>query len=267
MNNPLIKNQTFMKPFFLFLFLFPAIVLAQPKITDIIWIGKNKEYLQILKKEAGLRKGEHIQEFKVVQYVKNSYIIFGDQHITGYIEQRYDIVRLTQDTLILAPAGKDVFRLCQPDENNQYVFVNTLSNGFSFTKLHFETSLSVRPHGLDLQITLDIDSTRKSRLKIHDDYMNETNIVTTPMDRFEYKRFIQILAACDLNNLLEETSYLLSEGMECCNSVFEIQYNGQVKRCKGCTSFPFYYPALEDFLLSYMTSKSAQSGRMPRIWY
>jgi hypothetical protein len=256
----------FMKQFFLFLFFFPVIVLAQPKMSDIVWVGKNKEYLHILKKEVEFKKGEHIQEFKVVQYVKNSYIILGNQHITGYFEQRYDIVRFTQDTLILVSVGKDVFRLCQPDENNQYVFTNSL-NGFSFTKLHFETSLFDSSLDLDVQITLDIDSTRKSRVKIHDDYMNETNIVTTPMSKIEYKTFIQILAICDLNSISEKTSYFPPEDIKCCNSVFEVQYNGQVKKCKGCTLLPFYDPALEDFLMGYIASKSSQSGRNPRIWY
>jgi hypothetical protein len=251
-----------MKHILLFFSLFPAIVWAQPKITDIIWVGKNKEYLHILKKEAELTKGQHVQEFKVEQSVKNNYIILSSQHITGYLEQKYDIVHFTQDTLILTPVGKDVFRLSSPNEKNQYVFTNSL-NGFTFIKLHFETSLFVSSQDLYLQIMLDIDSTRKSRVKIHDDYMNETNIVTTAMDRFEYKTFIQILAACDINNIPEEVSYSLSDDMQCCNSIFEIQYNNQIKKCKGCTPLPFYYPALENFLLSYIASKSAQSGMMP----
>jgi len=259
-----------MKQFLLLLslLLLHFLAISKPKISDIFWVGKNKEYLQILKKTAELRKGAHTQELKVVKYVKNSYIILSSEHITGYFEQRYDILHFTQDTLILAPVGKDVFKLCQLDENNQYVFINTLNSGFSFTKLHFVTEFFVASLDLYLQINLDIDAERKSRVKLHDDYMNETNIVTTSMGKIDYKRFFQILAACDINSIPEVTSYVPDpEDAKCCNSVLEIQYNGQVKKWKGCTTFPFHYPALEDFLVYYIASKSAQSGREPRLWY
>jgi len=36
-----------MKKIILFLLLSPAIIFAQPKITDIIWKGQNNEYLEI----------------------------------------------------------------------------------------------------------------------------------------------------------------------------------------------------------------------------
>jgi len=108
----------------LFLFLFPALVFAQPKITDITWKGKNNEYIEISKKNATLKIGQHSKSFEVVKYVKNSYLILSSEHISGTIEQKYDIVRFTEDTLILAPTGKDVFRLSKANENNQYIFVN-----------------------------------------------------------------------------------------------------------------------------------------------
>ena len=268
--------------------MFPTIIFAQPKIEDIVWVGKNKEYLHIIKKEAAFCKGNHVQEFKVVKYVQNNYVIFSCEHVSGYLEQKYNIVKFTQDNLILEPVGKDIFKLSKPNENNQYVFTNSL-NGFTFVKLHFSTSMVDTTLGIKISITLDIDSARKSRVKIHDDFMNETNIVTTSMSKNEYKRFVQILSAFDLSSLSEDFGNTIQDitkfdakplriskdivfygnqgRSECSNSVFEVKYNDQITKCKGCSLVPFYYPALKDFLLSYIASKSAQSGRNPSILY
>ena len=266
-----------MKQFFLIsliLFFHFFIYAQQPKITDIVWKGTNNEYLQILKKEAGLNKGQHFQEFAVIKYVKNSYIVLASPHISGLYWQQYDIVRFTKDTLILAPVGRDVFKLSQPNEDNQYVFVNSL-NGFTFTKLHFTTSLVAPELDLNLSITLTIDSTKKSFVKLHDDYMNETNVVTTSMGKHEYKTLITILAGLDISNLPKNLpdsylnslpKYFIYAQLECCNSFFEVRYNDQVETYKGCTSIPFYHPALAPFLINYIAKKSAQSGRMPRLW-
>jgi hypothetical protein len=268
--------------------MFPAILFAQPKITDIVWKGQNKEYLQILKKTAGLKKGQYIQEFKVVRYAKNEYIILSSQHTTGYLEQKYNIVRFTKDTLILAPEGKDIFKLSQLNEENQYVFVNTPKE-LPFGKLHFASSIIAPSLDYHVSITLYIDSARNSRVKIHDDYMNETNVVTTKISKKDYKRLIQILAACDMGSFPEEFApkdqkfatfeenplsssrgvvfHVKQEFLECSNSIFQVQYNDQIKKCKGCTFVPFYYPALEDFLMRYIAMKSFQSGKNPKLWY
>jgi len=143
--------------------------------------------------------------------------------------------------------------------------------------------------GVNISILLDIDSSRNSRVKLHDDYMNETNIVTTQMSKIEYKQLLQILSAFDLSMLSEDfankgkdiTKYEAkplriskdiviygSRGTkECSNSVFEIRYNDLITKCKGCSLVPFYYPALKDFLLRYISTKSYQSGRNPKILY
>jgi hypothetical protein len=239
--------------------MFPAIILAQPKITDIVWVGKNKEYLQILKKEAAVKKGEHVQDFKVAKYIKDSYLIFSSQHITGYIEQKYNIIRFTKDTLILAPEGRDIFKLCRPNEENQYVFVNCL-NTFTFEKLHFESSFE------HFTLTLDIDAEKNSRVKIHDDYMNDTKVVTTSIDKFQYKSLISILAAGDIDSFPEEYYLQNDEEIECCRSIFQIHYNNQLKRCTGNWLFPFEYQALAKFIWDYISSKAGQSSFGPEIW-
>jgi hypothetical protein len=233
---------------------------SQPKITDIVWVGKNKEYLHILKKEAEFKKGNHYQEFKVVKYVQNSYIILSSQHVSGHIEQKYNIILFTENKLILAPEGKDIFKLCRPDEKKQYVFVNCL-NTFTFGKLHFETSFEY------FTFTVDIDAEKNSRVKIHDDYMNDTKVVTTSIGKFEYKQLIQILAAGDIDSFPEEYNLIYDNNEECCHSVFDIHYNNnQIKRCKGNWLFPFDYPALENFIWDYVRSKAGQSSFGPEVW-
>ena len=269
-----------MKQFFLLylMLLFHFLAYSQPKITDIVWKGINNEYLQIFKKYATYNKGQHFQEFSVVKYVKNSYIVLASPHISGLYWQQYDIVHFTKDTLILAPVGRDVFKLSQLNENNQYVFINSL-NGFTFVKLHFTTTLIVPELDLNLSITLTIDSTRKSFVKLHDDYMNETNVVTTSISKYEHKTLNTILAGLDISNLPEKAvvdlpntylnslpKYFIYAQLECCNSFFEVHYNDQVKTYRGCTSIPFYHPALAHFLINYIAMKSGQSGRRPKLW-
>ena len=268
--------------------MFPIIVFGQKTLPDNPWVGANKGYLQIGKKSATFTKGQHFQEFAVRQYLKDGYIVFTAPHISGVYWQRYNVILSSNDTLILEPNGNDVFRLSQRNENNQYVFTNSL-NGFTFEKLHFTTTIIDESLGVNISISLDIDSSRNSRVKIHDDYMNETNIVTTQMTKSEYKQLLQVLSAFDLSTLSEDfankgqdiTKYEAKQlriskdvvlygerGVkECSNSVFEIRYNDQVVKCKGCSLVPFYYPALKDFLLRYIAFKSAQSGRNPKIWY
>jgi hypothetical protein len=79
---------------FIFIFMF-QLTYSQSKITDIVWVGANKEYLQILKKEAALKKGDYFQEFNVVKYVENKSIILSCQHISGYFEQKYNTKKMS----------------------------------------------------------------------------------------------------------------------------------------------------------------------------
>jgi len=277
-----------MKHLFLFLFLSPALLFAQNKILEIPWIGQNKEYLYIEKKIATLNKGQFVQEFAVKKYVKNKYFILLSRHISGYLEQKYNIVLCAQDKLILEPEGIDIFKLSRLNEDNQYVFETNLE-GITFVKLHFSTTIIASSLDINISITLDIDSARNSRVKLHDDYMNETNVVTTIMSKNDYNRFVSILNAFDIDSFPEEfmgreranrepegRSFHNYFGIifrsdeakrECSNSYLEIQYNDQTKKCKSCAIIPFYYPLLEDFLMNYISMKSYQSGKNPKLWY
>jgi len=248
-----------MKKIFFCLLMFPAVIFAQPKIYDIIWVGQNKEYFAISKKEAVYRKGQHGQEFKVVKYVKDNYIILSSEHIFGHLEQKYYIISFTENTLVLAPDGRDIFKLCRPNEENQYVFVNSL-NTFTFEKLRFETSFEY------FTITLDIDVNKNSRVKIHDDYMNDTKVVTSAIGKYEYRYLIQILAACDIDSFPENYDWTDDSNVACCHSVFHIHYdNNQLKKCKGCSLFPFDYPPLENFIWDYINGKAGTSSFGPDI--
>ena len=174
---------------------------------------------------------------------------------------------------------------CGSQEENQYVFVNSL-NGFTLVKLHFTTTLILPESYLNLSITLTIDSAKKSFVKLHDDYMNETNVVTTSISKQEYETLISLLAGLDISsfpenfvpadpsilissNIIRLNDYLVSTdhaAVECCNSLLEIRYNDQIKTCKGCSFVPFHHPVLERFLVDYIAGKSAQSGRNPKLW-
>ena len=87
----------------------------------------------------------------------------------------------------------------------------------------------------------------------------------------EYLPIVQNKATRMEGRLLRTAPYIsvsINQGnRECSNSIFEIRYNDQFKRCKSCATVPFDYPVLEDFLLEYISNKSWQSGREPKIWY
>lgn len=99
---------------------------SQPKIDKITWIGENNEYLNISKKKTSLQKGMEYQEFKVAKFDKNNFIILSKTDDGKKIEQKYNIVHFTKDTLILVPKGEDIFKLAEINEENQYIFFNSM---------------------------------------------------------------------------------------------------------------------------------------------
>jgi len=153
-----------MKHFLFFsLILFHFITCSQPNnISKITWVGENKEYLNISKNKFLWQKTSqffsdslqqqynitvsHSQQFCIVKYVKNSHIILSrifEKYNSIKVEQKYNIVRFTKDTLILSPEGGDIFTISEPNEQNQYVFVNSMLT-YKFEKLYYETSLKKR---------------------------------------------------------------------------------------------------------------------------
>ena len=233
---------------------------SQAKITDFAWIGQNDEFFKISKKTAYLRRGDICQEFKVVKYVKKSHIILSQTFGETYLEQKYNIVSFTKANLILAPEGRDKFFLNMLNEQNQYVFVNNIQR-FKFEKLHFETTIHFY-----YKVTLDIDSSKVSKVVIRDDYINETSVINLPINIIDYTNLISILAQQDISRFPEEYRWADHENdVKCCNSIFEVRYNGQIKRCIGCTYMPFNYSKLENFLWDYIGIRASAVGNMPTI--
>jgi hypothetical protein len=193
--------------------------------------------------------------------VKNSYIILSNQHITGYFEQKYNIVRFTQDTLILAPVGKDIFKLSQPDEENQYVFVNSMLT-YKFVKLHFETMSNYSKfdgESVDdakIIYTLDIDSAKNSKVTAKDKYSSEPQIRRSPASKKDYERLMKILSSYDLDSFPDENVRTNDNR----NPILEIWYNDQKKIFKGC--IPIGYSKLEDFMWEYIALRTSFSDVM-----
>jgi len=157
-----------MKPFLLLssLIFFHFFACSQPKISKITWIGENNQYLNLSKKKPTLQQGVSYKQFERVKYGKGDIILSG-MYNSIKIEQKYKVVRFTQDTLILMPKGKDVFTLCEMNEQNQYVFVNSMLT-YKFASLYCETSFNNfdNPKGDKLKFILYIDSAKNSRYEI-----------------------------------------------------------------------------------------------------
>ena len=227
-----------MKPFFLLssLLLFHFFACAQPKINKITWIGKNNEYLNISKKTVSLQKGMDFFELRVSKYVKNNSIVLSQVRHGMEFNQKYNIVRFTQDTLILAPIGEDVFTLSEANEQNQYVFANSMLT-YKFVSLYYETSFynPNNPKEDRYKFILYIDSAKNSRVVIQNESFNETTIYTAPPSKIEYECLVKILSSCDLNSFSEEDMRIDEESSYV---ILEISYNDQVKNFREYTRFP-----------------------------
>jgi len=233
------------------LILFYFITCSQPKIDKITWVGQNNEYLNIGKEKAILQKGMEYQEFKISKIEKNDFIILSKKDNKEKLEQKYNIVHLTNDTLILSPNGADFFELCQPNEKNQYIFVNNMLN-YKFVELYLEYSFKARYD--TIRIVLYIDSTKKSRIVIKDEYFDEAKVYTSPILDYEYESLVKILSSCDISCIPEEGEMIEEV---CQNSFLEIRYNDQIKIFKGCARFPANCNAkFSNFLLDYIFKKT-----------
>jgi len=57
-------------------------------------VGTNNEYLNFSKNSATLQKGNVFQEFDVIKYVKNNYILLSKLSFGMEIKKKYNIVSL-----------------------------------------------------------------------------------------------------------------------------------------------------------------------------
>ena len=212
------------------------------------WVGENNEYLNISKQKAHLQKGDWYQQFEVAQYVKKRYIILSGSYNGLKFEQKYNIVHFTQDTLILAPEKETFFTLGQTNNQNCYVFVNSILT-YKFEQLYYETSLDYL--NAKLKITLVIDSSRNSKVTVKEEYLNENKVYKSPISKKDYERLLKILSTCDIASIpIAENTETNSNDQR--YSILEIRYNGNIKTYKGYIRIPFYYAKLSGFIWEYI---------------
>jgi hypothetical protein len=228
---------------------------SQPKIDKITWVGQNNEHLNISKKTASLQKGMKFQEFGVVKYVKNNYIILAQiDHGTAFA-QMYNIVHFTKDTLILVPEGMDFFELCEANEQNQYIFVNSLLT-YKFVSLYYETPIN-NHYGVLKRVAIYIDSARNSKITLTDESIKKTITFKSSIDKKDYERLIKILSSCDISNYPEVNTVI--DDKNCRRQIFEIRCNAQIKTFKGCNGafiIPSGYADLSGFLAEFVSLKA-----------
>ena len=232
---------------------------SQPKIDKITWVGQNNEYLNIGKKKASLQKGKGYRELDVIKHVKKKCIILSQTHLGEELQQKYNIVYLTKDTLILAPEGDDIFVLAEPNEQNQYVFVNNMLT-YKFVELYYETSFYNFDNPKErLKFILYIDSAKRSRVVIQDESFNETTMYTAPPSKVEYERLIKVLSSYDISYIPNEDRTFNKESPY---EILEIKYNDQTKTFRSFNSLPAHYADnLAEFISEYMEVRANITAR------
>jgi len=207
------------------------------------------------------RKGIEYQQFDIVKHVKNRYITLCKNENNIKREHNFNIVRHTKDTLILSPEGKDIFELCETNEQNQYVFANSLLT-YKFERLYYETKINY--HGFKLKITLVIDSTKNAKIILKDESNDRTSVIKSTISKKNYERLLSILSSYDLSNYANkaiDNKYR--------NQILEISYNGLNKTLEGCNdiSFPIQYSKLPHLLTEFIAQEAGidiQSERKKR---
>jgi len=239
-----------MKHFFLLptIILFHFITCSQPNIHKITWIGENNEYLSISKKKVFWQKGSEFQQFDIIKYSKNNYIILSQKEI----RQKYNIAHLTNDTLILALEGTEVFKLCEQNKENQLVFTNSSISNYQFVEFYYEASFNDfnNPKNDKLKFIVYIDSAKNSRVVVKNESFNEGTMYTAPPSKVEYANLIKILSSCDISGVPCEDIEIDKESLY---EMLEISYNGKIKKIMGFSSLPFNFADnLTEFICDYI---------------
>ena len=253
-----------MKQFF-FLSSFFLHFLSFSQLHTTTWVGENNQYLILSKKKPSLQNGVSYNQFDVAKYVKGD-LILSKKDASKKLEQKYRVIHLTQDTLILAPKGEDLFALSKTNEQNQYVFVNSMLN-FKFVEFYFETSFYNfdNPKEDRLKFIVYIDSAKKSRVVIQNESFNEGTAYTAPPSKVEYESLIKILSSCDLSCFPEADTVINKESPY---GILEIRYNDQVKNIREWHCLPAAFAEeLEYFVCEYIELRA--NINMPwgwRVW-
>jgi len=240
-----------MKPFLLLfaLIIFHFFACSQPKISKITWVGENNQYLNLTKKKPTLQQGSNYKQFERTKYAKD-YIILSEVYHSKKIEQKYKVVHFTQDTLILAPKGEDVFALSEANEQNQYVFVNSMLS-YKFVSIYYETSFYNFDNPKDkLKFILCIDSAKNSRVLVQNESFSEGTMYTAPPSKVEYERLIKILSSYDFSHFPEEENIEIDK--ESPYQILEISYNDQMKNISGFSLPANFANELGYFMCEYI---------------
>jgi hypothetical protein len=149
---------------------------------------------------------------------------------------------------------------CQPVRGIDYTeSLRTPMQPFNFHKLRFETY-----YGYYLKITLEIFASGNSIVNIEDEYYAQTTNINSAMDRKEFTDILFILARCDYDSFVEEK---VKNNLKCCNSFFEVSFNDEIKRCRGCAFSPFNNRELESALWHFIVFKAQHALDAPNIPY
>jgi len=241
------------------LVIIPFLTYSQSK-DKITWVGQNNEFLSITKRKAYLQKRDAQREMDVVQYVKNKYFIFSQKRHGEEFQQKYNIVHFTKDTLILVPEGDDILVLAEPNEKNQYLFVNGRMPTYNFVELYYEISFNNFNNPKEkLKFILYIDSAKNSRVVIQNISYPETTMYTAPPSKVEYNWLLYFLSRCDLRGIPNEARITDKEFPY---EYLEIHYNDQVKTFRGVSRLPFHFAdQLADFISEYIESRANITAR------
>jgi len=182
------------------------------------------------------------------------------------LEQKYKVVHVTQDTLILAPKGEDVFSLAKLTSQNQYVFINSMLN-YTFVEFYFETSCYNfdNPKEDRYKYIVYIDSAKNSRVVIQNESFNEGTMYTAPPSKVEYESLIKVLSSCDLSGFPEADTVINKESPY---GILEVRYNDCAKKIRDWRCLPAHFTEnLEYFVCEYIELRANINAPFGwRVW-
>ena len=95
-----------------------------PKLKKITWVGENNEYFKISKRTASFEDNKVRLRFDVILFEKNFFTLVKTEYYASdgkvkkrQIEQKYEIVYFSKDTLIISPIGTDSLQIGQLNDN------------------------------------------------------------------------------------------------------------------------------------------------------
>lgn len=236
----------------LFLLLFSLFFSLKSQDTDLYktWVGEELEILDIGKKWAKYSYDVDLIQQYLVSIEEESILVLTYEHWRSgkseldTTELVFDILRLTEDTLILAPLNYKAWRALLKKE--AYLFVSKTSlydSTFQFSNIHIRSY----PEGKELlpRIEMEIDSSglfcfhTSQRMGI----LKGTYFTQLPDELFS--ELLGLLRTAPLSHLPEQFGSVTAK--ETYEFIFEFEHTS---RTATGNIFPLLYRPLLDFLLS-----------------